>query len=617
MPRPTLLLLFGVLAAAPAAAQDTIRYEIAFPEAVHHEARVTVEYRNLPPGPIQLRMSRTSPGRYALHEFAKNVYDVQIVDGQGRDLAYARPNLHQWDVHVPDGTLRVSYTVFGDRADGTYNGIDRTHAHLNMPATFLWARGMPDTPIAVTFRPPPASGWKVATQLAPTGSPMAFAAPNLAYFLDSPTELSDHTTRAWTVASGGETYAIRLALHHAGTDAEADAYAEMARKMVAELHGVFGELPDFDHGAYTFIADYLPYVGGDGMEHRNSTILTSSLPLSTGAIRNLGTLAHEFVHAWNVERLRPRSLEPFDFENANVSGELWFAEGFTSYYDDLVLRRAGLITDEEFAQRLSAMVDATVNAPGRRFHSPVEMSRLAPFVDAATSMDPTNRPNTFLSYYTWGAALGLALDLALRTEFDRTLDDYMRALWTRHGRFQEDYAPARPYTLTDLEAALGEVGSPAFAEEWFARYVHGRTAPDFAPLLEAAGFALRPAHPGSVWIGEEAIAVRNGRALVVVPVTAGSPLHQAGVAVGDIMVSIGDRPLVDDAAVQAALNGRAPGETAPVTFISRGDTLSAQLRFAEDPRVEVLTAEQAGVTVTPAARTVREAWLRSRAADGR
>jgi predicted metalloprotease with PDZ domain len=263
------------------------------------------------------------------------------------------------------------------------------------------------------------------------------------------------------------------------------------------------------------------------------------------------------------------------------------------------------------------MVDATVNAPGRRFHSPVDMSRQAPFVDAATSMDPTNRPNTFLSYYTWGAALGLALDLAIRTEFDRTLDDYMRALWTRHGRFQQDFAPARPYTLEDLETTLGEVASPAFAEEWFARFVHGRDVPDFRALLATAGFALRPARPGSVWIGEEAIAVRGGRALVVVPVTAGSPLQQAGIAVGDIVVSIADRPLVDDAALEAALNGRSPGETAPVTFVSRGDTLTAELTFTENPRVEVRTGEEAGTTVTQAAQTAREAWLRSRAADGR
>ncbi len=589
--------------------QDTIRYTIDFPDPAHHEARVTVEYTNLPPGPIQLRMSRTSPGRYALHEFAKNVYDVRIANGAGRELAYTQPNLHQWDVHVPDGSLRVTYTLFGDRADGTYAAIDRTHGHLNMPAAFMWARGMPETPISITFRPPPGSSWKVATQLAPTSSPMTFTAPHLQYFLDSPTELSDFTLREWTVTSGSDTYTFRLALHHAGTDADADAYTEMAKKVVAELHGVFGELPDFDFGTYTFIADYLPYASGDGMEHRNSTILSSTAPLSTGAVRNLGTLAHEFVHAWSVERLRPATLEPFDFENANISGELWFAEGFTSYYDDLVLRRGGLIDDATFAQRLTAMVDATVRAPGRRFYSPVEMSRQAPFVDAATSVDPQNRANTFLSYYTWGSALGLALDLALRTEFDRTLDDFMRAMWTKYGRYQQNYAPVRPYSLEDLETTLGEVASPAFAEQWFAQYVHGRDVPDYAALLARAGFTLRPAHPDAAWIGQESIAIREGRAVVAGAVLAGSPLYEAGVASGDVIVSIGNTPIRDDASLAAALAGAKPGDSAPITFISRGQTLNAQITFASDPRLEVV--------VDSAPNALRDAWLTSRAVDGR
>src|SRR5690606_4745844 len=146
----------------------------------------------------------------------------------------------------------------------------------------------------------------------------------------------------------------------------------MAKKVVAEQIAVFGEPPDFDYGTYTFIADYLPWVAGDGMEHRNSTILTSTRPLATGALANLGTLSHEFFHTWNVERLRPKSLEPFDFERANMSPDLWLAEGFTSYYDDLTIRRAGLMSNDDLARTLSGMLNTVINMPGRRFFSPVE-----------------------------------------------------------------------------------------------------------------------------------------------------------------------------------------------------------------------------------------------------
>jgi predicted metalloprotease with PDZ domain len=200
---------------------------------------------------------------------------------------------------------------------------------------------------------------------------------------------------------------IRIAIHHQGTPAQLDVYERAVRGIVRQQQAaIFGELPRFDFGTYTFIADYLPWVNGDGMEHRNSTILTSTGSLRERALGVLGTVSHEFFHAWNVERIRPASLEPFDFEEANMSGELWFAEGFTSYYGPLTLRRAGSRRRAVRAAMGRGTINTVVNAPGRRYFSPVEMSMQAPFVDAATSVDPHNRANTFISYYTWGAGSG-------------------------------------------------------------------------------------------------------------------------------------------------------------------------------------------------------------------
>ena len=369
------LLLLGLLSVPSLISAQTravarpVLYELAFPNAVHHEAEVRATFSGLPARPLELRMSRSSPGRYALHEFAKNVYAVKAVDSRGRALRVSRPNPHQWNVAGHDGTVTVTYTLFGDRADGTYAGIDLTHAHLNMPATFMWARGLEARPVRVTFRP--AGPWRVATQLFPTADSLTFTAPHLQYFMDSPTELSAHDVRSWTVTSGGRSQTIRFALHHAGTGAELDAYAEQVKKVVAEQEAMWGELPRYDAGTYTFIADYLPYVNGDGMEHRNSTILTSTRPLSAGGFGNLGTVSHEYFHSWNVERIRPRSLEPFNFEEANMSGELWLAEGVTSYYDDLFIRRAGIYALDEYAGTLTGPVNTVLNAPGRRFFTPV------------------------------------------------------------------------------------------------------------------------------------------------------------------------------------------------------------------------------------------------------
>jgi predicted metalloprotease with PDZ domain len=606
------MMLFGTLctllfAAGPAAAQDTTVYHISFPNRQHNEAQVTVEYRNLPPRPLELRMSRSSPGRYALHEFAKNVYNVIATNGAGDTLEITRPNVHQWNVAGHDGTVRVSYTLFADRSDGTYAAVDNTHAHLNIPATFMWARNTASRPIRVTFDIPEGSGWRIATQLVPTSDPTTFTARDLAYFLDSPTELSNHTVLEHEVVQDGRTQTLRIAMHHLGTEEEARAYAEQTWAIAAEQAAVFGEYPRFDYDEYTFIACYLPWAAGDGMEHRNSTILTSSSSLASNVIGLLGTVSHEFFHAWNMERLRSAALEPFDFEEANMSGELWFGEGFTSYYDDLTMRRAGILDDEQYLRGLSGTIDAVVNGRGRRFFSPVEMSMQAPFVDAAVSIDPNNRGNTFISYYTWGAALGLALDLELRTRFDDlTLDDYMRELWQRHGR------PFDTYTIDDLRNALADItGNRRFANEFFDRYIEGREAPDFARLLQAAGAEVRRARPGVSWLGPARLEDAPGGGVLVASRTRiDTPLYDAGVDQGSVLRSLGEAAVSTADQLRQLVESMPPGTRTTITYEHRGEVMTRPITLEEDETLVVVPVENP----TAEALAFREAWLGSRAA---
>jgi predicted metalloprotease with PDZ domain len=614
-PRAALLAALAAAFATPAAAQArSVEYEISFPNAVHHEAEVSATFRGVPAGrPLEVRMSRSSPGRYALHEFAKNVYGVKAFDGRGRPLSVTRPNPHQWDVAGHDGTVRVTYTLFGDRVDGTYAGIDRTHAHLNIPATFMFARGMHDAPVRATFRTLP--GWRVATQLRPTADSLTFTAPNLPYFMDSPTELGPVAWRTWTVAApGGATYTMRLAVHHEGTGAQVDSFAAMARKVVAEEAAMWGEPAAYDFGVYTFLADYVPWANGDGMEHRNSTALTSSRPLAgEGMLQNLGTLSHEFFHSWNAERLRPASLEPFDFERENMSGELWLVEGFTSYYDDLFIRRAGLYTDEQYLEQLAGTLSAVVGAPGRRYFSAVEMSMQAPFVDAAVSIDPNNRANAFLSYYTWGAGIGAGLDLTLRTRFPSvTLDDYMRALWRGYGRLQTPaLAPARTYTVADARRVLGEVtGDPAFAADFFSRYVEGHDVVDYERLLAAAGFLLRKSAPERVWMG--AFLDQGEGGVRVNGAVRGGSLYEAGVDRGDLIVAVAGAPTATVDAYREAVAKLRVGETVPMEVQSRGGRRTVRVALVGAPDLEIVTYESAGRPVSEAMRAFRQRWLGSR-----
>jgi len=607
--RAALLLATGSLWATAALAQSPVRYEVEFSGRAHHEARVSATFPGVPAAPLQVRMSRSSPGRYSLHEFARNVYGVHAYDGAGRELRVTRPNPHEWDVPGHDGTVRFEYILFGDRADGTYTGIDRTHAHLNLPATFAWARGLDARPIVVTFHLPPGSGWRIATQLAPTEDPERFTAPNLQVFMDSPTEIAPLDIREWSESADGRSARFRLAMHHLGTPAELSAYAELTARVVREERAVFGEFPTYDFGTYTFIADYLPTVVGDGMEHRNSTFLVSTTPLATGALANLRTVSHEFFHSWNMERIRSRELEPFDFERANMSDELWFGEGFTSYYDDLVLLRAGIIRLADYARAISRDVNSTVNSPARRYFSPIGMSRQAPFQDRAGFVAPDNGVNTFLSYYTWGAALGLGLDLTLRSRFPGvTLDDYMRAMWREHGKREV------PYDVTDLERTLARIsGDAEFAHDFFERYVRGREVVDFAPLLARAGLDLRKVRPGAAFVGELRLETVPTGGRIAFPTRAGEPMYAAGLDRGDVIVTLAGHEVRSDADLQAALASLRPGQRVEAAYITRGGMRAkAAVTVGEDPALEVVSYEAAGLTPTEEMLAFRRDWLATR-----
>ncbi|MEO7270646.1 MAG: M61 family peptidase, partial [Vicinamibacterales bacterium] len=197
--RRVLALALALAPAVAARAQEPVHYTVSFPSPAHHWAQIEVTFAGVPPAPLEARMSRASPGRYAVHEFAKNVYDLHAFNGQGLELTPTRPDPAGWDIAGHDGTVRVTYKIYGDLVDGTYLSIDTTHAHLNLPATLLWARGLADRPVRVTFDTPAALRWTVATQLFPTSDAATFTAPNLQYLMDSPTELSAQSMRSFTV----------------------------------------------------------------------------------------------------------------------------------------------------------------------------------------------------------------------------------------------------------------------------------------------------------------------------------------------------------------------------------------------------------------------------------
>jgi predicted metalloprotease with PDZ domain len=603
-------------AALDAAAQAPIAYRLSFPEREHHLLTVEATFPDLPKGPLQLRMSRSSPGRYSSHDFAKNVFDVRVTNASGQPLPTTRPNPHQWDVAAHPSVVRVTYRVFGDRVDGTYLGIDTTHAHINMPAAIMWARGLELRPVTVRFEPPPGSGWRVATQLLPGADPLTFTAGTLQYLIDSPAELSAFALRTFTMADGPRTPIFRLAVHQQEDDSDLDAFARDVQRIVREERGVFGEFPAYEGNSYTFICDYLPWIGDDGMEHRNSTVLASPGSIRTARRDLLGTVAHEFFHGWNVERIRPRSLEPFNLEDVNISGELWLGEGFTNYYGALSIHRAGLTTVADFVDDLNDALVAVLANPARRVHTVEEMSRLAAFTDEAVYLDPVNTNATFISYYSWGEALALALDLSLRdrTSGRVTLDDFMRAMWDRFGKPISSRAGYvdHPYTSDDAQAVLASVaGDASFAQQFFARYVQGHDIVDYAALLNRAGFLLRKVAPGQPYAGVFSIQNSAAGARVASVVPFDSPAYRAGLDLDDVIVEAGGAPIASADDFLRALRGRRAGDLLPIAINRRGQRISVMLPLEENPIERIVPAEEAGQVLTDAQKQFRAAWLSS------
>lgn len=611
-----LALFFTLSCLAQDNAPKAIYYAISFPNAVHHEAQIVMTIPDAPNGAFKVRMSRSSAGRYATHEFGKNVYNVKAaaVDGTPLKLKQVAGDVYEVGYDHPD-VVKISYTLFGDWTDGTYACISPSHAHLNMPATMMWAPELQQRPIKVEFDDLDKYGWKVATQLKRLGAGVYFA-PSLQYLMDSPTELSNFKETSWTVVNtDGKTEKINLTVHSDDPQSVIDNFGKMVQRLVLEEKAVYGELPDYDFGEYTFLDDVYPTVSGDGMEHRNSTCIVQPVDHVAGnESRLLSTFAHEYFHSWNVKRIRPKSIEPFDFSHADMSSELWFAEGFTQYYGELLLVRSGFRSIDQYTHVLNGLINSVLNTPGAAKYPQTQMSRYAVFADAGVSIDPTNETNIFTSYYYYGGATALALDLQLRSQFGLTLDDYMRTVWLDRGKVM------KPYTIPDLESDLAKVTKDKkFAEDFFKEYIYGTQKADYTALLAKAGLLLQKAHPGQAWSGLMTWRGRRGRTGRIsttsggLPITSstleGSPVYNAGLDAGDVILKADGHDINTQQDFDAIVAAKKPGDKIVVDYANRTGSHQTTVTLAENPYLEVVTYEQAGKTLTPDQQAFRNKWL--------
>lgn len=592
------------LLAITLSAQKVI-YKVSFPNAVHHEAHIELTVSGISSKPAIFKMSRSSPGRYATHEFGKNVYDVLAKDQKGKSIEMTRIDGDVYEVPKHGSTVTVSYTLYGNYPDGTYAGIDPESIHLNMPACFMWMKGMDEAPIEISFDLPKENKGIIATQLVPTDNPSIFTAPGLQYFMDCPTKIGDLKFRQWTISNpDGKSFTMRIALESSATDEQLDDLTGKVKKIVQEAKAVYGEFPVYDHGVYTFIASANAFVQGDGMEHRNSTMI--SIPMNSfypGAL--LEVFSHEYFHNWNVERIRPKTLEPFNFEKSNMSNELWFAEGFTQYYGEVLLARAGINNEINQLYTMASWINARQNTPGAILYSPVQASNHAVFVDASVSIDKNNYANMFTSYYSYGAAIALALDLELQTHYHKTLDAYMQAMWEHFGKTEI------PYTLATMQETLASITDAAFAADFFKKYINGHEAIDYTSLLAKAGYEVKKAGEGKPYLGINTKLNEHGKFVIAGNTTKGTPAYEAGLDIDDEIGKLDDTQVKNASELNIFLQSKKTGDAIVVNYKHRNTEKRTTIILKEQPFVSLVPFEQSGKPVTDEMRKIRASWFSS------
>ena len=497
------------------------------------------------------------PGSYLVREFSKNLQGLQAIQ-RGRSVALQQTDKNNWEIDcTPGQPLELRYQVYALDNSVRTAWLDASRGFFNGTSLFLQVQGQADAPHQVHIKPPRGvKGWQVATGLtAVKANPAGFGvyqADNYDQLADCPVEMGPFWSGHFKACGIPHRFVVGGALpSFNGARLLADAQ-EICEAEIRFWH------PDIDqkadkksgikpakknvstrplHKNYVFMLNAVDD-GYGGLEHCNSTALICNrkdLPrisdkafdngkLTDGYTTLLGLISHEYFHTWNVKRLRPAEFASYNYGAENYTQLLWFFEGFTSYYDDLLLRRAGLIDAATYLKLLNKTINQVMQTPGRLVQSVAQSS-----YDAWVKYyrQDENTPNATVSYYTKGALVALCLDLTLRTDTQTTLDDVMRALWQR--------CQAGPMTEADLLAVLQALTGRSFANE-IQSWVHSTNELPLKPLLEAAGVQVLedPAQLAQA-LG---LRVQEAAGIVVKTVLRGGAAEAAGFAAGDEWLAV-------------------------------------------------------------------------------
>ncbi len=566
------------------AATPHIHYTVSMDDPGTHYFRVVLSVDGFreklgDEDPLRLVMPVWAPGSYMVREFARNVLDVSVRDSNGRTLETQKESKNSWTVRLDGASdVTVSYSVYAFAHTSQQSYLDSDHAVINGASVFLFVCGLEGEGLTLQVVPHPSWG-VVSTGLSPLpgGAAHEFHAANYDALLDSPIEVGNQRVVSFEVKGVNHEVSIFSPVD-IGRDRE-DALVSDIRRIVQSEVPVFGEIP---YDRYVFLINFGETARG-GTEHLNSTLCIISyfsLEPPQEYRKMLSLFSHEFFHLWNVKRMRPVGLGPFNYSAETYTKSLWVAEGVTSYYDDIFLRRAGIFSVPEYLDALCANINVVTSLQSSRMRSPEEAS----FNTWTNFYRPDeNTPNVSPSYYVQGAVVGFALDMRIRmgSSNERSLDDAMRKVYA------ETYGKdGRGYTDLDFERACEAISGES-VKDIFENHVRGREPVDIRRHLGYAGLTLAPrASSGSQQEGFLGVRVSGvGDRLTVLSRLFGSPAEKCDLSAGDEILGI-DGLRVDGPKLAFSIAVRKPGTELKVLSAREGVLREATAHLTEKPTME-------------------------------
>jgi predicted metalloprotease with PDZ domain len=569
---------------------------------------------------LDFQMPMWSPGRYAVFDFAKNVQEFHaeaVACNQASDsggcrvgpLKMRRLDNQTWRVMTRGvQKLTATYKVFGNDLSGTFSQLNTRHGNFNGGSILMYIVGHKPDPVQLLIEPP--QGWRIINGWTTEPDQREWKFPNWDVMIDTPTEIApDWTDDEFQV--DGKKY--RVVVHSFGNEGGKRAALVRDIERIVRAETLMWGRPEFE--SYTFLIHFAADDhSGDGMEHLTSTqIIQPSALADPGTYEEtLDTVSHEFFHVWNVKRLRPLELGPWDFTRAASTRGLWIAEGFTNYYGHLMLRRAGISDDSKFLSRESRTINNIENAPGTSLMSAEESSLSASFIDDAPHAQDTNLANTAISYYPKGELIALVLDLTIRgkTGGKVSLDDVMRRMYEEFylkSPAASYYLRGRGYTNEDFQRVASEVAGVDMSE-FFDRYVRDVQTLPYDDAFSSVGLRLvreqarEPYNAGmTVSWEEDAAMIENVRN--------DSPAENAGLQRGDEIVSLGGRAIKRDNWLTLLARYK-PKDRVPVVVKRDRQTIQAVMTLGPPERFEYRIEERPGATAE--AKALRQAWLQKK-----